>query len=100
MVLAEPLGNQLLDRHAEQLLTRIPEQSLGKMIDDDDIARPIDDDERIGCGFQKPFERHGARKPEGRQVVAIVAHTLGCGLLRPSLSRAFRCITIGERRRS
>ena len=38
MVLAEPLGNQSLDRHAEQLLTGVTEQALGKLVDDDDVA--------------------------------------------------------------
>ena len=38
MVLAEPLRNQSLDRHAEQLLTGVTEQSLGKLVDDDDVA--------------------------------------------------------------
>ena len=38
MVLAEPLGNQSLDRHAEQFLSAVTEQALGKLVDDDDVA--------------------------------------------------------------
>jgi hypothetical protein len=38
MVLAEPLGNQSLDLHAEQLLTGVTEQALGKLVDNDDVA--------------------------------------------------------------
>jgi hypothetical protein len=37
MVLAEPLGNQSLDLHAEQLLTAVTEQALGQLVDDDDV---------------------------------------------------------------
>ncbi len=38
MVLSEPLGNQSLDLHADQLLTGVPEQVLGKLVDNDDLA--------------------------------------------------------------
>ena len=38
MLLSEPLGNQSLDLHAEQLLTGVTEQALGKLVDNDDVA--------------------------------------------------------------
>ena len=79
MVLSEALGNQSLDLHAEQLLTGVPEQALGKLVDNDDVARPIDDDDRIGCSFEKPLERHRARETKGRQVRAVVTHRLNPG---------------------
>ena len=56
--------------------TGVPEQPLGKLVDDDDVAFAIDDDDRIRCSFQEPFERHRTRKTEGSQVRAIVAHHL------------------------
>ena len=87
MVLSEPLGNQSLDLHAEQLLTGVTEQARGKLVDDDDVGRPIDDDDRIGRSFKKPFERHGARKAEGCLVRAIVTHHLDGGLASESIAR-------------
>jgi hypothetical protein len=38
MLLSQPLGNQSLDLHAEQLLTGVAEQALGKLVDNDDVA--------------------------------------------------------------
>ena len=38
VVLSEPLGNQSIDLHAEQLLTGVTEQARGKLVDDDDVA--------------------------------------------------------------
>lgn len=38
VLLPEPLRNQLLNRHAEQLLTGVTEQTLRKLVDDDDVA--------------------------------------------------------------
>ena len=65
MLLSEPLGNQSLDLHAEQLLTGVAEQALGELVDDGDAACLIDDDDRVGRRFKKSFERQRARQTEG-----------------------------------
>jgi len=74
-------GNSLpylrpLDLHAEQLLTAVTEQALGKLVDNDEVASPIYDDDRIRCSFKKTFERQWARKTEVRQVRTIITHRL------------------------
>jgi hypothetical protein len=87
VVLPEPLGNQSIDLHAEQFLTLVTEQVRGQLVDDDDVGRPIDDDDRIGRSFQKPFERHRARKAMGCLVRAILIHNLDGGLASESIAQ-------------
>ena len=53
---AETLGDQHLDRPAEQLAPRIPEQPLGLGVHQDDLALAIDDDHGVRCGLQQPAE--------------------------------------------
>ena len=36
----------------------------------------VDDHDRIGCGFEKPLERHRARKTQGGPVRRIFTHSV------------------------
>src|SRR5260370_960830 len=56
MLCAEALGDQHLDGMAQQLLTRIAEQSFGLAVDQLDASLPVHDDDRVRCRFQQAAE--------------------------------------------
>src|SRR5258708_5078584 len=56
MLRAEALGDEDLDGMAQQLLTRVAEESFGLAVDQFDASLPIHDDDRVRCRFQQPAE--------------------------------------------
>src|SRR6476620_2245836 len=47
------LGHRRLDRHAQEVLARVFEEPLCLRVEDDHLAFAIDDDDRVGCGFEE-----------------------------------------------
>jgi len=73
---SEPLGDEGLDRLAEQLVAGVAEQGLGLSVDQHDPAAIADDHHRIGRGLEQAPEPGlgGAREPEAgqRRYVGVV----------------------------
>ena len=77
--LPEAFRKQDFHRFSDQLLARVAEELLDDGIGKDDPSFPVDDDHRIGGGFQKPlkafsFEEmfcHGWPLPVGFRIVVL-----------------------------
>src|SRR5680860_23952 len=78
----EALGNQELDRLAEELLARVAEQGLRLEVGELDQAVAVNDDHRVGGGFDQPLSVLDA---EGRLAIgpraerATLSRVLGVG---------------------
>src|SRR5680860_1657508 len=74
----EALGNQELDRLAEELLARVAEQGLRLEVGELDQAVAVNDDHRVGGGFDQPLSVLDA---EGRLAIGPALSglpSLGC----------------------
>ena len=57
MPLAEPLGDENVDRLPEQFLAWIPKEPLGLRIHEHDGAVRVDDDHCVGRRFEQPAKQ-------------------------------------------
>ena len=58
MATSKPFGDEDLHVLAEKLGTCVAEEPLGLRVDANDLALAVDDDDRIGCGFEEILEQN------------------------------------------